>query len=216
MKNKLWFLSTWLWLLALAVLITIYLAWLFYPLEANWLDLENTVYLSQKTIVYNFNILMGYLTNPLQMHLHLPAFSSSKSGLKHFHDVKLLFHTTQALFIILLLPSWRFFRQTRKESSLFVFEKLFMGAAALPLVAAVFALLIGFDHFFTLFHQVLFPGDSSWLFNPATDPVIWILPQDFFMHCFLLFLALYEALMISLVGISRRQLAQRRQRKETQ
>ena len=216
MKNKLWFLTTWLWLLTLAILTTIYLVWLFYPLEAGWLDLENTIHLSQKTIVHNFNILLDYLTNPLRTHLTMPAFPSSDSGLKHFRDVKFLFHTAQALFLILALPGWRFFRQTGREKSLFLYEKWFMGAALLPLLIAAAAFFIGFDSFFILFHQALFPGDSTWLFDPAADPVIWILPQVFFMHCFILFFVLYEGLMISLARISRKQTAQRRQKKEVQ
>ena len=36
----------------------------------------------------------------------------------------------------------------------------------LPVVIAVMAVMIGFDQFFTLFHQVLFVGDNTWLFDP--------------------------------------------------
>ncbi|MDQ8821438.1 DUF1461 domain-containing protein, partial [Streptococcus ruminantium] len=38
--------------------------------------------------------------------------------------------------------------------------------ALAPVLVGLLGLSIGFDHFFTLFHFVLFPGDSTWLFDP--------------------------------------------------
>ena len=64
--------------------------------------------------------------------------------------------------------------------------------------------IMDFDSFFTLFHQVLFAGDDTWLFNPNTDSVIYILPEAFFLHCFLLFLILYEVSFCSLLWQIRR------------
>ena len=59
----------------------------------------------------------------------------------------------------------------------------------------LFALIGGlaaldFDAAFTIFHRIFFPGKDNWLFNPFTDPIITLLPQDFFLHCALLILAL--------------------------
>lgn len=214
MKNRLWTFTTWLWLLSLAILVTIYLAWLIYPLEISYLVLEKVVYLTKKTILSNFNILMDYLTNPFSHRLSMPAFHSSKSGLKHFRDVKHLFHLAQAVFVILLFPTWRFLKNSRAEKSLFLHQRAFVLAALAPIFIGLAALLTGFDTFFTLFHQLLFPGDSSWLFNPATDPIIWVLPEEFFLHCFLLFFAIYEILMLTLVFKGKSDLKQRLQAKE--
>ena len=33
-----------------------------------------------------------------------------------------------------------------------------------------------------MMHKIFFRNDY-WLFNPATDPIIKILPDTFFMHC---------------------------------
>ena len=60
-----------------------------------------------------------------------------------------------------------------------------------PLAIGIIAWLIGFDQFFVAFHEVLF-CDNSWLFDPATDPIISVLPEQFFMHTFLIFLLVYE------------------------
>lgn len=209
MKNKLWTFGTWLWLLSLAVLVAIYGAWLIYPLEVDWLKLTLQVTITKADLLKNFNVLMTYLANPLSHTLAMPDFPSSASGLKHFGDVKHLFHLAQAVFILLAYPSWLFWKNSRAEKSLFLHQRAFTLAAILPIVIAVVGLLIGFDQFFTLFHEMLFPGDSSWLFNPATDPIIWVLPEEYFMHCFIIFFVTYEALMLSLLVIARKQLAER-------
>lgn len=209
MKNKLWTFGTWLWLLSLAVLVAIYGAWLIYPLEVDWLKLTLQVTITKADLLKNFNVLMTYLANPLSHTLAMPDFPSSASGLKHFGDVKHLFHLAQAVFILLAYPSWHFLKNSRAEKSLFLHQRAFTLAAILPIVIAVVGLLIGFDQFFTLFHEMLFPGDSSWLFNPATDPIIWVLPEEYFMHCFIIFFVTYEALMLSLLVIARKQLAER-------
>lgn len=209
MKTKIWTFSTWLWLLSLAVLVAIYGAWLIYPLEIDWLKLSLQVTITKDELLKNFNILMTYLTNPLSHTLAMPDFPSSASGLKHFGDVKYLFHLAQAVFTLLAYPSWRFLKNSRAKKSLFLHQRAFTLAAILPIVIAVAGLLIGFDQFFTLFHEALFPGDSSWLFNPATDPVIWVLPEEYFMHCFIIFFVAYEVMMLSLVAIARKQLNHR-------
>lgn len=54
---------------------------------------------------------------------------------------------------------------------------------SLPLVLGLVGVFIGFEQFFTLFHQILFVGDDTWLFDPAKDPVILILPENFFLAC---------------------------------
>ena len=76
MKTKLTFWGSMLFLLSLSILLTIYLAWIFYPLEIKWLSLTDRVYLKPETIQYNFHILMNYLTNPFSQVLQMPDFRS--------------------------------------------------------------------------------------------------------------------------------------------
>ncbi|MGF0070112.1 TIGR01906 family membrane protein [Streptococcus orisratti] len=208
MKTRLFTFLTWLWLLALAVLVTIYVAWLIYPLEVDWLHLTNQVIITKQDLLKNFNSLMFYLTNPFSSNLSMPDFPSSKDGLQHFRDVKHLFHLTQAVFVILLVPAWRFLKNSRAEKSLFLHQRAFAIAAMAPIFIGFATLFIGFDNFFTFFHQVLFPGATNWLFNPATDPIIWVLPEEFFLHCFLIFFIIYELIMWSLVFSGKKQFSQ--------
>ena len=182
-----------LFLLSLSILLTIYLAWIFYPLEIQWLNLTDRVYLKTETIQYNFHILMNYLTNPFYQVLQIPDFRSSEAGLHHFAVVKNLFHLVQFLALLTLPIFYYFVKKIVKKGFLSIFRKSLLLLVFLPLLIGLVGVLIGFDQFFTLFHQILFVGDDTWLFDPAKDPVILILPETFFLHAFLLFFSLYES-----------------------
>ena len=194
MKTKFTFAGSILFLLSLAILLTIYLAWLVYPLEISWLNLTSRVPFQTQTIQHNFNVLMDYLTNPLSRVLNMPDFPSSASGLHHFVVVKGLFHLTQGVAIVTLPIFYLFWKQVIQKGFLSLYRRGLLIMLSLPLVLGLVGVFIGFEQFFTLFHQILFVGDDTWLFDPAKDPVILILPENFFLHAFLLFFCLYELL----------------------
>ena len=193
MKTKLTFWGSMLFLLSLSIFLTIYLAWIFYPLEIQWLNLTDRVYLKPESIRYNFHILMNYLTNPFYQVLQMPDFRSSEAGLHHVAVVKNLFHLVQLLALVTLPIFYYFVKRVIKKGFLSLFSKALLALVSLPLLIGLGGVLIGFDQFFTLFHQILFVGDDTWLFDPAKDPVILILPETFFLHAFLLFFSLYES-----------------------
>ena len=193
MKTKLTFWGSVLFFLSLSILLTIYLAWIFYPLEIEWLNLTDRVFLKSETIQYNFHILMNYLTDPFSQILEMPDFRSSAAGLHHFAAVKKLFHLVQ-LVAVATLPCFYFFvKKIVKKGFLPLYRKSILTLVLLPLIIGLVGVLIGFEQFFTLFHQILFVGDDTWLFDPAKDPVILILPETFFLHAFLLFFGFYES-----------------------
>ena len=192
MKTKFTFVGSILFLLSLAILLTIYLAWLVYPLEISLLNLTNRVHLQPQTIQHNFNVLMDYLTNPLSQALEMPDFPSSASGIHHFEVVKGLFHLAQVVALLTAPLFYFFWKNVVKPDYLSLYRKAFIFMVGLPLGLGLFGVLVGFEQFFTLFHQILFVGDDTWLFDPAKDPVILILPENFFLHAFLLFFCLYE------------------------
>lgn len=192
MKTKFTFVGSLLFLLSLAILLTIYLAWLVYPLEISCLHLTSRVHFQPQIIQHNFNVLMDYLTNPLSQVLAMPDFPSSASGIHHFAVVKGLFHLAQGVALVTLPMFFLFWKQVVRRGFLSLYRRGLLLMLSLPLVLGLIGVFIGFDQFFTLFHQILFVGDDSWLFDPAKDPVILILPEDFFLHAFLLFFCLYE------------------------
>lgn len=192
MKTKFTFVGSLLFLLSLAILLTIYLAWLVYPLEISWLHLTSRVRFQPQIIQHNFNVLMDYLTNPLSQVLAMPDFPSSASGIHHFAVVKGLFHLAQGVALVTLPMFFLFWKQVVRRGFLSLYRRGLLLMLSLPLVLGLIGVFIGFEQFFTLFHQILFVGDDSWLFDPAKDPVILILPEAFFLHAFLLFFCLYE------------------------
>ena len=194
MKTKFTFVGSILFLLSLAILLTIYLSWLFYLQEISWLNLTNRVHLQPQTIQHNFNDLMDYLTNPLNQALEMPDFPSSASGIHHFAVVKGLFHLAQGVALVTLPIFYLFWKQVIQKGFLSLYRRGILIMLSLPLVLGLFGVLVGFEQFFTLFHQILFVGDDTWLFDPAFDPVILILPEEFFLHCFLLFFCIYALL----------------------
>jgi len=206
MRTKLIFGASLLFLLSLAILVTIYLAWILYPFEISWLNLTNRVHLKSDIIQYNFHILMDYLTNPFNPVLEMPDFPSSESGLHHFVVVKGLFHLAQGVAIVTLPIFYLFWKQVIQKGFLSLYRRGLLIMLSLPLVLGLVGVFIGFEQFFTLFHQILFVGDDTWLFDPAKDPVILILPEDFFLHCFILFFVAYEILFGLFYFKSRRRL----------
>ena len=187
MRTKLTFGASLLFLLSLAILVTIYLAWILYPFEISWLNLTSRVHLKSEIIHYNFHILMDYLTNPFNQVLEMPDFPSSVSGLHHFAVVKAFFHLTQGVALVSLPVFFLFWKNVVRKGFLSLYRKPLVFMVGLPVGLGLFGLFIGFEQFFTLFHQILFVGDDTWLFDPAKDPVILILPENFFLHCFILF-----------------------------
>ena len=187
MRDKVIFGFSILWIIALSVTLTIFLAIPLFFGEIFWYQLTDLVQMTAGKIWHNFLILMNYLINPLETKLSMPDFPSSASGLHHFAEVKNLFMLVFFLTIILSPFTIRFI----KENLSIVFHNALRVVMLFPLAIGVIAWLIGFDRFFVAFHEVLF-RDNSWLFDPATDPIISVLPEQFFMHSFLIFLLIYE------------------------
>ena len=193
-----------LFLLSLSILLTIYLAWIFYPMEIQWLNLANRVYLKPETIQYNFHILMNYLTNPFSQVLEMPDFRSSAAGLHHFAVVKNLFHLVQ-LVVLVTLPSFYFFvRKIVKKRLLPLYRKSILALVLLPLVIGLVGVLIGFEQFFTLFHQILFvemiPGFWSSKGSSYSDFARDLLPPCFFTFFFALYEGMFGFLLVKASG----------------
>lgn len=66
------------------------------------------------------------------------------------------------------------------------------GLGAAFLLVGVLAAL-DFNRAFVVFHALFFPGKDNWLFDPAEDQIINILPQEFFRNCAILILLLLIA-----------------------
>jgi len=186
LRDRLLFAGTFLWGLALSVIGTVLLSIPLFHLEIGWNRLEETSGLSKEVLGDNYRVLINYLMNPFVVKLEMPDFPSSPAGLEHFLDVKVLFMIALVCLIV-LLPVFIIFM---KEYLNIFFRRGLTIILALPFLATGTALLLGFDQFFVLFHEVLF-RNQDWLFDPKTDPIIDVLPETFFLHCFILAALIY-------------------------
>ncbi len=84
------------------------------------------VILGKTELWHDFNILMQYLTFPWVGHLAMPDFPSSESGLKHFHDVKWLFHLVQGFVILLAYPAVTSLWRSVKKGTFGLYRRLYM------------------------------------------------------------------------------------------
>ncbi|MGM0338108.1 TIGR01906 family membrane protein [Enterococcus sp. AZ007] len=194
-------------LLTLAITMTINARWL-YQFDIGHLELLDYTTLSTKELLHNFDQLMRYLNLPWVETLKMDDFPVSVSGALHFYEVKKLFLLNYGLLLATMVPSIFYVRHLVKQQRLWTMVQPFRIAVAVPIVVA-FLMAVNFDRFFVLFHGVFFNNDA-WIFNPATDPIINVLPETFFLHCFILFFVLLEIFYLLPIYIGKRALKKER------
>lgn len=185
--------SLFLTMLTLSIALTI----LFVPLFEWSLYIGNIpeqVGMRHETIMENYYVLLRYLHAPWINELHMPDFPTSTSGAFHFYEVKVLFGINYAVLFLSGICSIYYVKYLKKQQYLWSLKQPFKVAIAVPIALTIF-LAFSFDYMFVLFHQILF-NNEDWLFNPATDPIITVLTQDFFMYCFLFAFILLESMLV--------------------
>ncbi|MGX7264081.1 TIGR01906 family membrane protein [Enterococcus crotali] len=175
-----------------------------YIVDIDTLNILEYVSLDKPTLLKNYGQLMSYLNNPLNHTLQLSDFPVSKSGAFHFYEVKRLFLLCYGILIVTVIPSGIFLFRLAKRKRVWRLIRPFQWGMILPVIfGAVMA--IGFDQFFVAFHGVFFNNDD-WLFDPATDPIINVLPEEFFMHSFILFFVFLELFFFVGILLGKREL----------
>lgn len=130
-----------------------------------------------------------------------PDFSAgvliwSKSGADHFADVRTLFLLdlwVLGLTLAALAVTVLYCRRNKVRPYCFLGRGPgFWAAVGLGTTFLVVGGLaaLDFDRSFVLFHALFFPGKDNWIFDWRQDPVILILPEEFFQNCAILILAL--------------------------
>lgn len=149
-----------------------------------YFDIENLNIVEQSNfskaeIVKNYDYVIDYLLNPKAEEFNLPSIPYSKYGQIHFKDVKNIFTSIDVLLIItgllnvfglIINLKYKNFNFLKQTSSILII---------LPIILLT-AFMINFDTFFTIFHKIFFRNDY-WIFDPGLDPIIKILPEEFFL-----------------------------------
>ena len=143
---------------------------------------EDEVYANYKALIA-YNNLGGGET------LELPTMPVSETARIHFAEVKRIFIAIELAFLASLPVSVLlvFMALRRKEYGWLLVTGLFCGVLPLALGLLVAA---GWEQFFIGFHEMVFSNDY-WIFDPAYDPVILILPDGFFLHCAVMILSVW-------------------------
>lgn len=173
-----------------------------YQITVEQQNLPERLGLSYDHLMDNYYVLLRYLHFPWIQELNFPDFSSSESGLFHFYEVKRLFYLNYAVLFITLVGSFFYLKFLKQTKRIWILIKPFFIVCLIPPILLML-LAVSFDQMFVLFHQLFFNNDA-WLFDPATDPIINALPQDFFMYCFIFFFILIESSFIIGYQISKR------------
>ncbi len=177
----------------------------FYYAHIGAMNLPARTGLSQAEIRAAYDQVLDYCTGRTE-DFSAGVLPFSASGAEHFADVRGLFlldlgvlaGSAAALAAVMAVARRRRLRPRRLLGRGPGFwAALGLGAAFLA-VGGLAAL--DFERAFTVFHTLFFPGKDNWMFDWRTDPVILILPQDFFRNCALLVLILLLVWCGALIG----------------
>lgn len=200
-KDTLGIISMIIFVITLSIAVTIWFIPL-YQITIQTQNIPESLGLTYDKLMDNYYALLQYLHFPWIQELNLPDFISSENGLLHFYEVKLLFYLNYSVLLIAFVSTFFYLKFVKRTGRIWVLIKPFFFTSLIPPVL-LFFLAVNFDSMFVSFHQIFFNNDA-WIFNPATDPIINALPQDFFMYCFILFFILIETSFILGYQISKR------------
>ena len=170
-----------LFILSASVVLVLNIRAIYYH-DIDALHLTEEVDLTKEQIRENYDVLIDYnLFWTGEDTLQFPDFPMSEHGRIHFAEVRRIFIALQYLMLgsaaVFFIGEWGKLRRGSRRS----LKLTAILAIALPLAAGAM-IAANWEAFFAGFHHVMFSNDY-WLFDPATDPVILILPDAFFLHC---------------------------------
>ncbi|MES9702726.1 TIGR01906 family membrane protein, partial [Bacillus toyonensis] len=164
---------------ALATMAVIYGKWLYY-FEIDFLNIPDLADMTKDEIKRNYDVLITYLSPFYDGALHLPTLDMSTNGRIHFVDVKNIIVKIQYVMYatIMIVVIGGVYLLKRKN------EKFLLHGSIVTIIfpiALVLPIAINFEKSFVLFHKLLFSNDY-WMFDIESDPIILMLPEEFFMH----------------------------------
>ena len=164
-------------IISLAVVLTLACKPLYY-LDIHALHIPETTGCTISEIKANYNAVIDYCLSFGNAPLEFPTFPMSEGGRIHFEEVKNIFNLFKYMVIGGTLASTAGILWMRRKHC-YGYLKL----------TAILTVALNWDRTFVTFHEIAFNSDY-WLFDPATDPVINILPDLYFLHCAVMILAL--------------------------
>ncbi len=159
-----------------------------YYLDITLFGLDRESGMSVADIKANYDTLISYNAVWNRGPLVFPTLPMSEGGAIHFAEVKRIFDGIQICCLVSGIGTLISAIRMRGRKNRTVLKVV--GILAILIPAALGGLMaIGWERFFVTFHQLVFRNDY-WLFDPATDPVILILPDAYFLQCAVCIIAL--------------------------
>lgn len=172
---------------SLAVVLTLACKPLYY-LDIHVLHIPETTGCTISEIKANYNAVIDYCLSFGNAPLEFPTFPMSEGGRIHFEEVKNIFNLFKYMAIGGTLASTAGILWMRRKHCYGYLKLTAILTVALPAIIGA-AVALNWDWAFVTFHEIAFNNDY-WLFDPATDPVINILPDEYFLHCAVMILVL--------------------------
>ncbi len=179
----------------------------FYYVQINALDLPEQTGFTEQEIRDAFDEMMDFCMEGKPFGTGVMKWS--ESGRDHFADCAVLFRldivllgvslAVLAICFILSRFSFHAVRFLRFGASFWAGIILAVGFVAVTLFA-----VSDFDRAFVIFHHLFFPGKENWIFDPAQDEIIKVLPEIFFANCAILIVAILFAICAVMMIAGRR------------
>jgi integral membrane protein (TIGR01906 family) len=160
-----------------------------YYFDMNYLKIEGIDNLNNDQIKSTYDYLIDYTNNKEKGNFELKYLTYSQNGAEHFKEVRDLFIKMGNLMVIAFAIFILGLAINMKKFRNYSFLKYTSISLLVIPITFMIPVVINFDALFTFLHKILF-NNNYWLFDPNLDPVINILPEEFFMHCLILILAI--------------------------
>lgn len=144
--------------------------------------------MSKQDIKLNYDYLIDYNLNKKVDSFKLPTLPSSEFGKIHFEEVREIIQDVIKLFYICIVVCLFGTILSVKKKNIDILKITSISLIVIPIVVSI-PILVDFERSFVVFHELLFSNDY-WIFDPALDPVIMMLPEQFFLHAGLMILIL--------------------------
>ena len=179
----------------------------FYYAQIEPLELEQSSNLSREEIIEAYDEVLDYCIGASD-EFSAGVLTFSESGSAHFADCRRLFILDLWLFFgsMAAIALLKLYRRRHEIPRLLGHGAAFWGAAGIGAVLLVIgaAAATNFDRAFTMFHSLFFPGEDNWIFDPALDPIITLMPEEFFRNCAILILAVLIAACAAIIIADKR------------
>ncbi len=194
-KNMIWTVVFVIFLAALIVTLSIGVpiyCRFFYYIQIKTLHMEANTGWSYDTIKEAYDDVLNFLTLPNHP-FGTGELLWTESEMEHFADCKYLFNINLFVMIVSfvivvtcdILNKLKAITLSRVKGHSVTLVAAFL-PIAIVIVIGVCIVCVGFDEAFEVFHAIFFPGKENWTFNPKTEQIINVMPEEFFLNCAIL------------------------------